>query len=45
MLDRCLKFVTIGNICNCFHNDLEKIKPNLIKNAYLPFLVGKVPQS
>ena len=32
-------------ICNnwkSFHNDIENIKPNLIKNAYLPFLINKV---
>ena len=33
------------NICNnwnSFHNDIENIKSNLIKNAYLPFLIDKV---
>ena len=25
-----------------FHNDIENIKSNLIKNAYLPFLIDKV---
>ena len=32
-------------ICNnwsSFHNDIKKIKSNLIKNAYLPFLIDKV---
>ena len=32
-------------ICNnwkSFHNDIENIKSNLIKNAYLPFLIEKV---
>ena len=32
-------------ICNnweSFHNDIENIKSNLMKNAYLPFLVDKV---
>ena len=32
-------------ICNnwkSFHNDIENIKFNLIKNAYEPFLIGKV---
>ena len=28
--------------CNSFHNDIENIKPNLIKNAYPPFLIDKV---
>ena len=27
---------------NSFHNDIEKIKSNLIKNAYPPFLINKV---
>ena len=27
---------------NSFHNDIENIKSNLIKNAYLPFLIDKV---
>ena len=33
------------NICNnwnSFHNDIEKIKFNLIKNAYEPILIDKV---
>ena len=29
-------------ICNNFHNDIESIKSNLIKNAYPPFLIDKV---
>ena len=32
----------ICNNCNSFHNDLENIKSNLIKNSYPPFLIGKV---
>ena len=32
----------ICNNWNSFHNDIENIKPNLIKNAYLPFLIDKV---
>ena len=27
---------------NYFHNDIESIKSNLIKNAYPPFLIDKV---
>ena len=33
------------NICNnwnSFHNDMENIKSNLIKHAYLPFLINKI---
>ena len=29
----------ICNNWNSFHNDIENIKSNLIKNAYLPFLI------
>ena len=36
MIDRSFK------ICNSFHNDLENIKSNLIKNAYPPSLIDKV---
>ena len=32
----------ICNTWNSFHNNIEKIKSNLIKNAYLPFLINKV---
>ena len=32
----------ICNNWNSFHNDIENIKSNLIKNAYLPFLIEKV---
>ena len=39
MINRWFK---ICNNCNSFHNDVENIKSNLIKNAYQPFLVGKV---
>ena len=27
---------------NSFHNNVENIKSNLIKNAYLPFLINRV---
>ena len=39
MIDRSFK---ISNNWNSFHNDIENIKSNLIKNAYLPFLIDKV---
>ena len=32
----------ICNNWNFFHNDIENIKSNLIKNAYPPFLIDKV---
>ena len=32
----------ICNNWNSFHNDIEKIKSNLIKNAYPPFLIDNV---
>ena len=32
----------ICNNWNYFHNDIDNIKSNLIKNAYLPFLIDKV---
>ena len=38
MIDRSFK---ICNNWNSFHNDIENIKSNLIKNAYLPFLIDK----
>ena len=38
MIDRSFK---ICNNWNCFH-DIENIRSNLIKNAYLPFLIDKV---
>ena len=37
--DRSFK---ICNNWNSFHNDIENIKSNLIKNAYPPFLIDKV---
>ena len=37
--DRSFK---ISNNWNSFHNDIENIKANHIKNAYLPFLIDKV---
>ena len=39
MIDRSFK---ICNNWNYFHNDIENIKSNLIKNAYPPFLIGKL---
>ena len=39
MIDRSFK---ICNNWNSFHNDIENIKSNLIKNAYGPFLIDKV---
>ena len=39
LMDRSFK---ICNNWNSFHNDIEKIKFNLIKNAYLLFLIDKV---
>ena len=39
MIDRSFK---ICNNWNSFHNDIENIKSNLIKNAYLPSLIDKV---
>ena len=39
MIGRSFK---ICNHWNSFHNDIEKIKSNLIKNAYPPFLIDKV---
>ena len=39
MIDRSFK---ICNNWNSFHNDIENIKSNLIKNAYPPFLINKV---
>ena len=38
-MDRSFK---ICNNWNFFHNDIENIKSNLIKNAYPPFLIDKV---
>ena len=42
LIDRSLK---ICNNWNSFHNDIENIKCNLIKNAYPPFLINKVSKS
>ena len=39
MIDRSFK---ICNNWNSFHNDIEDIKSNLIKNACPPFLIDKV---
>ena len=39
LVDRSFK---ICNNWNSFHNDIESIKSNLIKNAYLPFLIDKI---
>ena len=39
LMDRLFK---ICNTWNSFHSDIENIKPNLIKNAYPPFLIDKV---
>ena len=39
LVDRLFK---ICNNSNSFHNDIENIKSNLIKNAYPPFLIDKV---
>ena len=43
-LIKCLIYRSfkIFNNWNCFHSDIENIKSNLIKNAYLPFLIDKV---
>ena len=38
LIDRSFK---ICNHWNSFHNDIENIKSNLIKNAYPPFLIDK----
>ena len=39
LIDRSFK---ICNNWKSFHNDIENIKSNLIKNAYPPFLIDKV---
>ena len=39
LIERSFK---ICNNCSSFHNDIENIKSNLIKNAYPPFLTDKV---
>ena len=38
LIDRSFK---ICNNWNSFHNDIENIKSNLIKNSYPPFLIDK----
>ena len=39
LIERSFK---ICNNCNSFHSDIENVKSNLIKNAYLLFLIDKV---
>ena len=39
MIDRLFK---ICKNWNSFHNDIESIKSNLLKNAHPPFLIDKV---
>ena len=40
---KCLKdWSFLFDDLNFFHNDIENIKSNLIKNAYLPFFINKV---
>ena len=39
LIDRLFE---ICNNWNSFHNDIETIKSNLIKNAYPPFLIDKI---
>ena len=43
-LIKCLvdRFLKISNNWNSFHDDIEIIKSNLIKNAYPPFLIDEV---
>ena len=43
-LIKCLivRSFKIYNNWNCFHNNIENIKSNLIKKAYQPFLIDKV---
>ena len=38
LIDRSFKIRSF----NSFHNDIESINPNVIKNAYQPFLIDKV---
>ena len=38
MIDRSFKIRSF----NSFHNDIESINPNVIKNSYPPFLIDKV---
>ena len=42
LVDRLFK---ICNNWNSFHNDIENMKSNLIKNDYLPFLIVKLSKS
>ena len=44
ILKKCLidRLLEIYNNWNSFHNDIENIESNLIKNAYPPFLIDKV---
>ena len=39
LIDRSFKICNNGN---SFHNDIENIKSNLIKNAYPPFVIDEV---
>ena len=39
---KCLNQSNVCNNWNSFHNDIENIKSNLIKNAYPPSLIDKV---
>ena len=39
LIDRSFK---VCNNWNSFHNDIENIKPNFIKNAYLLFLIDNI---
>ena len=43
-LIKCLIYRSfkICNSCNSFHNNIENIKSNFIKNAYSSFLINKV---
>ena len=43
-LTKCLLYrsLKICNNWNSFHNDVENIKSNLVKNSYPPFLIDQV---
>ena len=41
-LIKCLTDRSFKNNWNSFHNDIESIKFNFIKNVYPPFLIDKV---
>ena len=41
-LMKCLNQSNVCNNWNSFHNHIENIKSNLIKNAYPPSLIDKV---